>query len=410
MSALVEILIAQRRPARPSRQLPVALPAVMGGVDPRSTKAGSAEPATPDSAASSRNSTSIAQRRPARPSRQLVHSGPIKVLPRHGSSLNEGRLGRAGNSRCSRSGRGPLETLNEGRLGRAGNSPLGAVPRTCLPTLNEGRLGRAGNSRDPFEGDLVLVERSTKAGSAEPATPDLQLVHGRLRRGGASLNEGRLGRAGNSRRGSAHVVVRMSSLTRSTKAGSAEPATLHACPPSGPPVSESAQRRPARPSRQLSRVVMSVSRASALAQRRPARPSRQLVLPDLGPLLIPLRSTKAGSAEPATRPPRSRPASHPTPLNEGRLGRAGNSNAGQGREGAHEVRSTKAGSAEPATQGAAPRSAVCRTRCSLNEGRLGRAGNSPQLWFVRLVELAGDLRSTKAGSAEPATPGERIDT
>ena len=262
---------AQRRPARPSRQLvaedvDALVPAL------RSTKAGSAEPATPLLTASAAVSAASAQRRPARPSRQLPQA-------------------------------------------RSGT-------RTPPATLNEGRLGRAGNSHPHRRGRGHVQHRSTKAGSAEPATPVQRLVPPPV------------------------------AVPRSTKAGSAEPATQRDVE-SGPHGDEDAQRRPARPSRQLSEhhshrarprrkfhslnegrlgragnSARSASRSppAASAQRRPARPSRQLSVGEAVQLHDQHRSTKAGSAEPATRTStRAGGAAGPEPLNEGRLGRAGNS-------------------------------------------------------------------------------------
>ncbi len=214
-------------------------------------------------------------------------------------TLNEGRLGRAGNSPAGGpQASGAPSALNEGRLGRAGNSLQMGTPWVCRDTsLNEGRLGRAGNSatcaaltvdprraqRRPARPSRQLVPhgpavaardslRSTKAGSAEPATRR----GGRRRCSGCRrpLNEGRLGRAGNSRGGVRGVPP--GDQPRSTKAGSAEPATL-----------ESRHQ---------------VAESPRTAQRRPARPSRQLVEdPRFGLVDAGDRSTKAGSAEPATR-------------------------------------------------------------------------------------------------------------
>ena len=205
---------------------------------------------------------------------------------------------------------------------------------------------------------------------------------------------------------------------------------------------DGAQRRPARPSRQLLRCVPTIGgrarRTRSLNEGRLGRAGNSLqdwsaVEAAAGRRTLnegrlgragnsrnrcPLprrpgdcaRSTKAGSAEPATRPEhfvsRADVAASGA-LNEGRLGRAGNSagirdlrvgvsNAGQ--------RSTKAGSAEPATLPVGLRPPTCMTHITLNEGRLGRAGNSSRVKAGQFCRLSLDARSTKAGSAEPATP------
>ena len=219
-----------------------------------------------------------------------------------GFALNEGRLGRAGNSHRG-TDVAPRCKVQE-RSTKAGSAePATLDGRRCGPpsltTLNEGRLGLAGNSA-VNEGRLVAhPRRSTKAGSAEPATlnEDVEVAVSRW----SALNEGRLGRAGNSGRFTRHRRAGRH-LSRSTKAGSAEPATRVCC--------------------RLAKLGL-IGRSSA--QRRPARPSRQLLFDQPIDLLDCPRSTKAGSAEPATRIILNERRKHVQALNEGRLGRAGNS-------------------------------------------------------------------------------------
>ena len=158
---------AQRRPARPSRQLvsPTLLrwPQIHALNEGRLGRARQLRGRRRGGGSALR-----AQRRPARPSRQLSNAS---LLDRSWTSaLNEGRLGRAGNSPGTRDRRPGRGTLNEGRLGRAGNSSRRRRASPTATTLNEGRLGRAGNSPRCRRRRLQLVRRSTKAGSAEPAT------------------------------------------------------------------------------------------------------------------------------------------------------------------------------------------------------------------------------------------------
>ena len=330
--------IAQRRPARPSRQLWRG-GQVLGRGPHRSTKAGSAEPAT------------------------RLRNQPADCPPRPRStkagSAEPATLG------CRRRTRGIGRcSLNEGRLGRAGNSRSAVTDAECSSPVVVAQRRPARPSRQLLPaapaGDLpgsAADGRSTKAGSAEPAThPSAPAA----RRAPSSLNEGRLGRAGNS--DPATPSPRLP-LWRSTKAGSAEPATRQ---------------------HDFMHAVDFVRRSTKAGSAEPATriaahgtASAKVVMPQD-------RSTKAGSAEPAT----PRVGSEATvqtverarSLNEGRLGRAGNSRhdpPGVGQN-VNSARSTKAGSAEPATPAPA---ASWRQRRSVRDPR----------------------RSTKAGSAEPAT-------
>ncbi len=321
---------AQRRPARPSRQLGFGSSCSVIAAT-RSTKAGSAEPATPDLRRITIDTVSRAQRRPARPSRQLrtTRSGTER-MQRH-AQRRPARPSRQLTQTQKRT-QCKYGTLNEGRLGRAGNSSRRDRARCGSRTLNEGRLGRAGNSGTA--GDMLLVDWIAQR---RPARPSRQL---RRRRAEAvpqrpTLNEGRLGRAGNSRGCRAD---RRGDIRRSTKAGSAEPATLDDASEARRIIRcRSTKAGSAEPATRSS--LAAFHDAARRAQRRPARPSRQLPW------------VSSGS-------PRRQPA-----LNEGRLGRAGNSP----RKGRRR-----------------------RLSASLNEGRLGRAGNScgwadqtPQHWHAQ---------------------------
>ncbi len=137
---------------------------------------------------------------------------------------------------------------------------------------------------------------------------------------------------------------------------------------------EDAQRRPVRPDRQLGAEI-GLSPSEALnAQRRPVRPDRQLRLGDRPRSRRQRRSTKAGPAGPAT-PARVWAVPQSARVAQRRPVRPDRQLLVHRRRGhPHRARSTKAGPAGPATR----RSCRCAgsRRCTLNEGRSGRTGNS----------------------------------
>ena len=385
--------------------------------NPRSTKAGPAGPATPGhSSGSVHNHTFNAQRRPARPGRQL--SWRRCPCRRRCPSLNEGRPGRAGNSVRHDDGTGRVHHRST-KAGPAGPAtPFQSEPYSgWLTPLNEGRPGRAGNSGSR-RGSRCCLHRSTKAGPAGPATHDVERWRGRcyptaqrrparpgrqlepyrltpvrrytaqrrparpgrqLRRGCrigggccVPLNEGRPGRAGNS-----------SPTGRSPTRGT-----------------WSAQRRPARPGRQLE-WAPSMTPPPAHAQRRPARPGRQLC--DVRPArrVGCDRSTKAGPAGPATREPTCHPrkTTHPS-LNEGRPGRAGNSplwRCGGSWSCPSTLNEGRPGRAGNSSFSMSP---PCSSLATLNEGRPGRAGNSAKSGHVS--------HTSRNAQRRPARPGRQL--
>ena len=142
-----------------------------------------------------------------------------------------------------------------------------------------------------------------------------------------------------------------------------------------------AQRRPARPGRQLTVTVGHAgSHARSRAQRRPARPGRQLHGVDARRRRPDRRSTKAGPAGPAT-PGASWPVrTSAEPLNEGRPGRAGKL-----------VAYRQASRSPDSTTYFAQR-------------RPARPGRQLHLTRADKRQRAAELRSTKAGPAGPATP------
>ena len=378
---------AQRRPALPGRQLPIAPPRRDGSPAAqrrpalpgrqlrrgrhrrghgghRSTKAGPAGPATPGATLSTAAQTFSAQRRPALPGWQLATVR--RASAPNGPPLNEGRPCRAGNSRrgvayhaerVERSTKagpaGPAtRDVRRRRLGARGRAqrrpalpgrqllvsvhapgpPETAQRRPALP----GRQLRAPPGRVPH-----VLWRSTKAGPAGPATPASETC---VWVGRTPLNEGRPCRAGNSYQ-----------------------------PCSGVDAPSGAQRRPALPGRQLLLSLTEIVGSRSRAQRRPALPGRQLRYGESAshsrpPALNEGRPCRAGNSPPSAGHPRGRSA-----LNEGRPCRAGNSQAARGARDRRPHRSTKAGPAGPATHG-----------CPLGCG-----------W--------GGIRSTKAGPAGPAT-------
>ena len=312
----------------------------------RSTKAGSAEPATQD-AESARGSWSrrIGEFR----STKAGSAEPATPVSRvdglagsDGRSLNEGRLGRAGNSSSQLAKVTLLEvaTFAQRRPARPSRQLYLLEPSTQVQT----RSWRISAQRRPARPSRQLPQatslhhgpepsqRSTKAGSAEPATPG--------RRPGRVYSAGVVG--------------------RSTKAGSAEPATPHE-----------------RPMGRRGRVPRSC------AQRRPARPSRQLCrLRTCGGMAVRPRSTS---------------------LNEGRLGRAGNSR----RSASPRLCSLKCRGPLAQRRPARPSRQLPRLLAvsvaqshgtvSLNEGRLGRAGNSaPHLLSGHCATVATEARRRKA--------------
>ena len=164
----------------------------------------------------------------------------------------------------------------------------------CAPTAQR-RPARPGRQLSPPMTCKPLADaRSTKAGPAGPAT--------RL-----PFDEGLV--AGGH---------------RSTKAGPAGPAT-HAPRAVVIAVATSAQRRPARPGRQLGEREPAVAVPGARSTKAgPAGPATPAALGPAG-WAERERSTKAGPAGPATPPTWPTTATPPTALNEGRPGRAGNS-------------------------------------------------------------------------------------
>ena len=257
--------------------------------------------------------------------------------------------------------------LNEGRPGRAGNSsrpscrPSHRIRAQRRPARTGRQLLKSTRS-DCYEPPC----RSTKAGPAGPATRG-RPIPSRLR--AASLNEGRPGRAGNSRSPCPRARPTGSALNegRPGRAGN----SCSGC--SGCSCRCNAQRRPARPGRQLASITLSIPAKGSAAQRRPARPGRQLWISPSAAGLGDVRSTKAGPAGPAT------PVLPSSPCPE--RNRAQRRPARPGRQ---------LGAAGSPTAGASP----------LNEGRPGRAGNSSELQIAVSVRVQ---RSTKAGPAGPAT-------
>ena len=233
---------AQQRPARPGRQLEIPVRFDRLGFA-RSTKAGPAGPATLGYSSPCSAHSQGAQRRPARPGRQL--RAPNSNSSSSATPLNEGRPGRAGNSVAYVGWHGEV-ALRSTKAGPAGPAtPWWYAVDADGRWLAQRRPARPGRQLESWLVGVFAREhhRSTKAGPAGPATPSTWC---RLRSKGSTLNEGRPGRAGNS-----------------AWAGEVEQQLAHA------------QRRPARPGRQLPQ------RGGGL---RPPRP----------------RSTKAGPAGPAT--------------------------------------------------------------------------------------------------------------
>ena len=225
--------------------------------------------------------------------KRVVRSEHSHPIPR---STKAGRAGPATHDGpAKRRDRVALRSTKAGPAGPATPVVLGCMAKPGF-ALNEGRPGWAGNSRSSSRRSLTWVS----AAQRRPARLGRQLVRGRPGRlpGRPSLNEGRPGWAGNSSSQSDHTVVARFAQRRPARLG------RQLAPRARWSVSchASAQRRPARLGRKLRERWPPLVQKRSTAQRRPARLGRQLLSPFA--LVSPLRhrSTKAGSAGPATLP------------------------------------------------------------------------------------------------------------
>ncbi len=280
--------LAQRRAARPGRRLPFSsnvLRSMMGR----------------------------AQRRAARPGRRL-HLGlhGLRVGP---DPLNEGRPGRAADSGRARRRTVGGPPLNEGRPGRAADSL--AAGRTHMRHLDAQR--RAARPGRRLSSPSVLCARMVISAQRRAARPGRRLPArgGRRRASGCALNEGRPGRAADSRcqcrrwRGPGQ---------RSTKGGPAGPPTRRRPVPGGR-LTQSAQRRAARPGRRLPAAELPHPPADVRSTK--GGPAGPPTLPGLVPPAgVVARSTKGGPAGPPT-PADSVDCFLPLPVAQRRAARPG---------------------------------------------------------------------------------------
>ena len=353
----------------------------------RSTKAGTGAPATLRGVSSDYRleprSTKAGTGAPATPTATREHSA-------RGCTLNEGRDRSPGNTCTSSAGRqggrcaqrrpGPEprqhpptaesgspipRPLNEGRDRSPGNTPAGPPPALSIPSLNEGRDRSPGNTRAPTSwSSSELPQRSTKAGTGAPATPDDP--HDRLR-----------------------------ARDRSTKAGTGAPATRPGRTPAAPgrvALNEGRDRSPGNTHADADRTGHAEH-----AQRRPGPEPRQHARLSHAEVRLENRSTKAGTGAPATRAADRRDARTCSRSTK----------AGTGAPATHDRQSHSHKQLAPLNEGRdrSPGNTGESTRTSdgstsLNEGRDRSPGNTRRS-MKRFFTIAA--RSTKAGTGAPAT-------
>ena len=421
---------AQRRPALPGRQPPIARSCSTIRPDPRSTKAGPSGPATPwrcwnvPAVVGSLNEgrpfragnpcgviwrgegleRRAAQRRPALPGRQ-----PPRRTMRIGDMIDAQRRP-ALPGRQPRSYARGLRTRRE-RSTKAGPSGPATPEQNVWPSRYRKRSTKAGPSGPATPAGASAPRQQVAFAQRRPALPGRQPQPGvtqACRPRVVALNEGRPFRAGNPRRGGA---AQGRTNPRSTKAGPSGPAT--------PAIAAGKPRRPRRSTKAgpSGPATRSPDEGRPLRNSRSSRPGR--------------RSTKAGPSGPATPVNRRRVPPVRAALNEGRPFRAGNPGHAA-RIGPRSPTSTHA-QRRPALPGRQPRGPVLNDPMAsraLNEGRPFRAGNPPRSsggpvgrrgvlsaqrrpalpgrqprepWRPRRSD-ADPARSTKAGPSGPATP------